>query len=77
MSRESYLAEVRHGSLYVGSPETVAQKIANTLKALGADRFDFKYMNGPLEQSKALRSIELYADKVIPRVNDILSSVAV
>ena len=77
MSRESYLAEVRHGSLYVGSPETVAQKIANTLKALGADRFDFKYMNGPLEQSKALRSVELYAEKVIPRVNDILSSVAV
>ncbi len=32
-----------HGALYVGSPETIAQKIASTLRALGATRFDLKY----------------------------------
>ena len=35
--------EIEHGSLYVGSPETVARKIAATAKALGISRFDLKY----------------------------------
>ena len=35
-----------HGSLYVGSPETVARKIAATAKALGISRFDMKYSAG-------------------------------
>ncbi len=35
MSRESFEAEVASGSLYVGSPETVARKIAATASALG------------------------------------------
>jgi hypothetical protein len=40
-TRESYLREVGpEGALFVGSPETVAQKIATNLTAPGATRFD-------------------------------------
>ncbi|MDR3531993.1 MAG: hypothetical protein P4L90_15765 [Rhodopila sp.] len=35
-------------SLYVGSPETVARKIAATVKALRLSRFQLKYSAGPL-----------------------------
>lgn len=62
------------GAVYAGSPETVARKIAATAKALGADRFDFKYANGTLSHSKLLRSIELYGTKVAPMVHDLLAS---
>jgi alkanesulfonate monooxygenase SsuD/methylene tetrahydromethanopterin reductase-like flavin-dependent oxidoreductase (luciferase family) len=31
------------GALFVGSPETVARKIATNLRTLGATRFDLKY----------------------------------
>jgi probable LLM family oxidoreductase len=60
------------GSLYVGSPSTVAEKIANTVKTLGIDRFDLKYGNGGLAHEKLLRSIELYGTEVIPRVRELL-----
>lgn len=73
MTKEHYLAEVQHGSLYVGSPETVARKIAYAIKVVGADRFDLKYATGPMPHSKLLKSIELYATKVVPMVNDMLS----
>jgi alkanesulfonate monooxygenase SsuD/methylene tetrahydromethanopterin reductase-like flavin-dependent oxidoreductase (luciferase family) len=61
------------GSLYVGSPETVAKKIASTIKALGATRFDLKYSSGPMEHEKMMRSIELYGTRVIPMVRSLLA----
>jgi len=73
ITKESYLAEIRSGSLYVGSPETVARKIAYAITSVGADRFDFKYANGPMPHSKLCRSIELYATKVVPRVRELVA----
>lgn len=61
------------GSLYVGSPETVATKIAATSKALGLSRFDMKYSHGTLPHDKLMRSIELYGTQVIPRVAELLA----
>jgi len=72
MGRAEFEREIEHGSLYVGSPETVARKIAATVKALGAARFDMKYSAGPLSHAKMMRSIELYGRKVIPLVQDML-----
>lgn len=72
-TKERYLEEVKYGSLYVGSPETVAKKIAHAISSVGADRFDFKYANGPMPHSKLMRSIELYATKVVPRVRELLA----
>jgi len=60
------------GSLYVGSPDTVAAKIARTAKQLGLSRFDLKYSNGPLAHEKLMRSIELYGAEVAPRVRKLL-----
>jgi len=71
-TREQYLAEVREGSLHVGSPQTVARKLARTVRALGAQRFDLKYSNGTLSHPALLHSIELYAGEVIPRVRQLL-----
>ena len=61
-----------HGALYIGSPETVAQKIATNLPALGATRFDLKYGMGGLSHEALMKNIELYATLVIPRVRALL-----
>ncbi len=73
LSVADFEREIAHGSLYVGSPETVARKIAATVKALAAGRFDMKYSAGPLSHAKMMRSIELYGRKVIPLVRDMLA----
>ena len=70
MSRAEFDREIERGSLYVGAPETVARKIAATVKALGAARFGMKYSAGPLSHEKMMRSIELYGRKVVPLVRE-------
>jgi alkanesulfonate monooxygenase SsuD/methylene tetrahydromethanopterin reductase-like flavin-dependent oxidoreductase (luciferase family) len=72
LTKEHFNYEIDHGSLYIGSPETVAQKIARSIKVLGVDRFDLVYGAGPMPASARIRMIELYATKVIPRVREIL-----
>jgi len=62
------------GSLYVGSPETVARKIATTARALGLSRFDLKYSAGTLPHPLLMQSIELYGTEVIPRVRELLAT---
>ncbi|MCT1365962.1 MULTISPECIES: LLM class flavin-dependent oxidoreductase [unclassified Microbacterium] len=61
------------GSLYAGSPERVAAKIADTIKTLGLGRFDLKYATGTLSHESMMRSIELYGTEVIPRVRKLLA----
>jgi probable LLM family oxidoreductase len=68
--------EVEAGSLYVGSPETVAQKIAATARALGVDRFDMKYSAGWLAHDKIMRCIDFFGRDVIPRVRELLAAPA-
>lgn len=72
-TKAHFINEVRHGSFYVGTPETVAKKIAYALKSVEAQRFDFKYANGPMAHSKLMKSIELYATQVVPMVKEILA----
>lgn len=71
-SREEFESEIDRGSQYTGSPETVARKIAATVKALGLSRFQLKYSSGPLGHEAMMRSIELYGREVIPRVRALL-----
>ena len=73
VTRDKYLAEVEHGSLYVGSVETVARKIAATVQGLGLQRFDMKYSTGPMPHGQLVQAIELYGEKVMPMVRDMLS----
>ena len=73
MRAEEFRQEIEYGSLYVGSPETVAAKIARTAQALGIARFDLKYSAGPLPHDAMMRSVELYGTRVIPRVRELLA----
>lgn len=71
---DEYRHEIEQGSLYLGSPETVARKVAATVRALGIQRFDLKYSAGTLPHEHMMRSIELYGGTVVPMVKDLLNS---
>jgi len=73
MTRAEFDSEIERGSLYAGSPETVARRIATTAKTLGISRFQMKYSAGALSHEKIMRCIELYGREVIPRVRDLLA----
>jgi len=62
------------GALCVGSPHTVATKIAKTIRTLGLSRFDMKYSAGTLPHDRLMTSIELFGTRVAPRVRDLLAS---
>lgn len=72
-NKDHFIEEVQYGSMYVGTPETVAKKIAYAISSLGAQRFDFKYSNGPVPHDRLMRNIELYATEVVPRVKRMLA----
>jgi alkanesulfonate monooxygenase SsuD/methylene tetrahydromethanopterin reductase-like flavin-dependent oxidoreductase (luciferase family) len=74
--KDEFVNEIEHGSLYLGSPETVARKIARTVSTLGIQRFEFKYSAGTLPHERMMRSIELYGTKVIPMVKELLAEPA-
>ncbi len=76
MRRAEFDREADSGSLYVGSPETVARKIAATARALGLSRFDLKYSAGPLAHEKLANGIELFGRVVAPMVRDMLAHAA-
>src|SRR4051812_10138844 len=67
-SRAEFDHENAEGPLYVGSPETVARKIAATVRAPRASRLDLKHSAGTLGHELMLRSIEVCGCEVIPRV---------
>jgi probable LLM family oxidoreductase len=75
-SRAAFDQEVNGGALHLGSPDTVARRIATTIKDLGAVRFDMKYSAGTLPHDKIMRCIELYGTKVMPMVWEILAQPA-
>jgi probable LLM family oxidoreductase len=74
MTRQEFDREADGGSLYAGSPETVARRIAATVVALGASRFDMKYSAGGLSHERMMRSIELYGSTVVPRVRALMAA---
>jgi len=73
LQRAEFEREAETGSLYLGSPETVARRIAATAKALGVARFDMKYSAGALSHQKIMRCIELYGTKVMPLVRELVA----
>ena len=72
--REEYDAEIEHGSLYIGSPETVARKIA--ARRQGARRRPVRphlHRREPSRSAPACAPSSCTARKVIPMVRDILA----
>lgn len=76
VTEQDFEDEIQRGSLYAGSPETVARKIVKLRKTLGISRFQMKYSAGPMEHEKLMRSIELFGTKVIPLVRTLIASEA-
>jgi probable LLM family oxidoreductase len=74
MQRADFDREIAHGSLYVGGAETVARKIARTVDALGAGRFQLKYSAGTLPHDTAMEGIRRYGEQVAPLVRDMLAN---
>jgi len=73
-TREQYDAEATSGALMVGSPESVAQRIARTIEVLGLSRFDLKYSNGTMPHEHLMTAIHLYGTQVVPKVRELLAS---
>ncbi|MFF7209791.1 LLM class flavin-dependent oxidoreductase [Streptomyces sp. NPDC008238] len=70
---ERYLAEVADGALFVGSPATVAHKIARVARDLHLNRFDLKYDIMHLPRQARARTIELLGREVAPMVRELLT----
>lgn len=69
MTRDQFdLSAGPGGALFVGSPATVAAKIATVAQRLGLARFDMKYSAGHLPHELMMKSIELYGREVAPAV---------
>jgi hypothetical protein len=71
-----FQGEIDEGSLYLGSVETVATKIAWVIRLLGLSRFDLAYATGRVPHAQKLATIELYGREVIPRVREMLADTA-
>jgi alkanesulfonate monooxygenase SsuD/methylene tetrahydromethanopterin reductase-like flavin-dependent oxidoreductase (luciferase family) len=71
---EKFQAEIAGGSLYVGSTETVASKLAAAIRLLGLSRFDMAYALGRVPHEQRMATIELYGREVIPRVRELLAA---
>jgi probable LLM family oxidoreductase len=73
---EQFLYEVDHGSMYVGSPETVANRIASVIGTLSLSRFHLHYAIGRVPHEQRMAMIQLYGREVIPRVRELLAATA-
>jgi hypothetical protein len=73
---DRFQAEIDEGSLYLGSVETVAAKIAWVIRLLGLSRFDLAYATGRVPHEQKMATIELYGRDVIPRVRELLAEPA-
>lgn len=73
VTRAEYEREADGGALFVGSPQTVARRIADAVTDLGVERFDLKYANGTMPHEHLVHAIELYGTQVIPQVRELLA----
>ncbi|WP_433565618.1 LLM class flavin-dependent oxidoreductase [Nocardia sp. CA-151230] len=69
MTRQQFDAlRSQSGSLFVGTPDHVAEKIAGVRDTLGLDRFMLHASVGTLPHEKVLHTIELLGGKVAPQL---------
>lgn len=61
------------GNLFLGDPETVAEKIVENWKLFRNDRFLLQMAIGPMPHDQIMRGIELYGTRVAPPVRQALA----
>lgn len=71
IDRASFDHSIDHGMQFVGSPETVARKMADAVLALGLDRVDFGFDTVSLPLADKERSLRLLGTDVIPMVREL------
>lgn len=69
-SMDTYMSEIQHGALFVGSPETVANKIIKTAESLDLNRFMLHLPMGSMQHDLTMKSIRLLGEKVKPIVDE-------
>ncbi|MCH1627141.1 LLM class flavin-dependent oxidoreductase [Fredinandcohnia quinoae] len=71
MTRASYdAARTLEGALYVGDPQTVAEKIIHLRKNVGITRFMLHVPVGTMPHTDVMKAIELLGKEVAPIVRD-------
>ena len=66
---EQYLNSVGpEGSMLVGSPETVANKLIDMIETLNLDRFLLHLPLGSMPHEDIMKAIKLFGEEVVPRV---------
>jgi len=74
-SRAHYDSESNlDGSLFIGSPDEIADRIIALHKVIGHNRHMFQFDIGSMPQDKFLRAIELLGTKVAPKVREALKN---
>ena len=58
------------GSMLVGSPETVANKLIGMIETLGLDRFMLHLPLGSMPHEDIMKAIRLFGEEVAPRVRE-------
>jgi alkanesulfonate monooxygenase SsuD/methylene tetrahydromethanopterin reductase-like flavin-dependent oxidoreductase (luciferase family) len=72
-TRAQFDAEVDHGALFVGSPETVATRLASVMRTLDVERLGLHYAIGKVPYEERAESIRLLGTRVFPRVRELLA----
>lgn len=70
----SYLASVKHGHLFIGSPKDIEKRIIDTIKQLGIQRFILHTPGSIMPHETTLESIRLYGEQVIPAIKKALKN---
>jgi alkanesulfonate monooxygenase SsuD/methylene tetrahydromethanopterin reductase-like flavin-dependent oxidoreductase (luciferase family) len=73
-TRAQFDAEIEHGAFFVGSPETVANRLAKAMRALDVERLGVHYAIGEIPYHKRAESIRLLGTEVFPRLRELLAS---
>jgi probable LLM family oxidoreductase len=73
-TRAQFDAEVDHGALFVGSPDTVATRLASVMRTLDVERLGLHYAIGKVPYEQRAESIRLLGTEVFPRVRELLTA---
>jgi alkanesulfonate monooxygenase SsuD/methylene tetrahydromethanopterin reductase-like flavin-dependent oxidoreductase (luciferase family) len=68
---EPFDFELKHGSLMVGTPDDVAERIARFREEARLENFQLFPSIPGVSFAKAMRSLELFGTEVIPRFSGI------
>lgn len=75
-TREQFEADAEGGFSVVGTPDWVARRVAEHLRALDLDRYDVNYGNMSATAAEKDEQIRLWGEEVFPRVRQLLADAA-